>query len=188
MSRTYLYVPFEERDEVLELGAQWDPDGKCWFVDSTLDPAPFTRWLEAASELADGVYSIVSDRAFLLAARIRCWKCHARARVFCIYCESGSIDGEQYEQFTVSNITAIDESLRRQLEHFPEFRFGQARVAGGRYLLNHCRRCGTQQADYYLHCDPSGVFFSLKDAPSGALEVIPLAGRVRLTGDEGFEP
>lgn len=187
MSRTYLHVPFEERDQVRLLGAQWDADGKCWFIDSALDPAPFHRWLED-SQSADDPYSIVSDQAYLLSALIRCWKCHASARVVCVYCETGWIDGEPYEQFTVSNITAVDTSLRRQLEQLPEFRFGQARVAGGRYLVNHCRRCGTQQADYYLHCDPSGVFFSLKDAARGALEITPLVGRVRLTGDEGFEP
>lgn len=188
MSRIYLHVPFEERDHVRQLGAQWDADGKCWFIDPALDPAPFNRWLEAGTQPTDRPYSIVSDSAYLVSARVRCWKCHAGARVFCIYCESGHIDGEPYEQFTVSNIVAVDENLNRQLEGLSDFRFGQARVAGGRYLLNHCQRCGTQQADYYLHCDPGGVFFSLKDAADGALEVAPLAGRVRLTGDEGFEP
>jgi len=188
VSRTYLYVPFEERDQVRELGAQWDSDSKCWFIDSALDAAPFNRWLGDASQLAEEPYSIVSERAYLLSARIRCWRCHAWARVLCIYCESGCIDGEPYEQFTVSNITAIDENLHRQLEGVPDFRFGQGRVADGRYLTNHCRRCGTQQADYHLHCEPSGVFFSLQDAMGDSLEVIPLAGRVRLTGDEGFEP
>jgi hypothetical protein len=188
VSRTYLHVPFEECDQVQQLGAQWDVDGKCWFIDSALDPAPFHRWLEAEPHSADCPYSIASDHAFLISARSRCWKCHAGIRVVCVYCESGWIDGEPYEQFTVSNVTAIDDNLGRQLEGLSEFRFGQARVAGGRYLVNHCRRCGTQQADYYLHCEPSGVFFSLEDAAAGALERKPLSGRVRLTGDEGFEP
>jgi len=188
MSRTYLYVPFEERDQARQLGAQWDADGKCWFIDSVLDPAPFNRWLDSSPQSSDESYSIASDQAFLLSASTRCWKCNAPIRVLCVYCESGCIDGEPYRQFTVSNITAVDECLDRQLEALPDFRFGQARVAGGRYLVNHCRRCGTQQADFYLHCEPSGVFFSLKDAPTGALEITPLSGRVRLTGDEGFEP
>jgi Domain of unknown function (DUF5710) len=188
MSRTYLYVPHEERIAVQELGAQWDVDGKCWYIDSALDPTPFGRWLESSPPLVDGTYSIVSDQAYLLTAKSRCWRCHADIKVVCVYCASGRIDGEPYEQFSVSNITAIDASLARQLEGLRDFRFGQARVAGGRYLTNHCRRCGTQQADYHLHCEPSGVFFSLNDAAVGALEITPLVGRVRLCGDEGFEP
>ena len=188
MGRTYLYVPFEERDDVRKLGAQWDSDGKSWFIDSALDAGPFRRWLDEVTEPTNRPYHIESDHAYLLSARIRCWKCHAGIRVFCIYCESGWIDGDLYEQFTVSNITDVDQSLRIQLEGTPEFRFGQARVAGGRYLTNHCERCGTQQADYYLHCESRGVFFRLKNAASTALQSRPLAGRVRLSGDEGFEP
>lgn len=135
----------------------------------------------------DEVYSIISDQAFLVAARTRCWKCRAAIRVVCLYCETGRIEGEAYEEFTVSNITAIDEALRRQLGTFPDFRFGRS-ATGEQCLLNHCPRCRASQADYYLHCEPSGRFFSLRDAPAGTLEITPLAGTVRLTGDEGFEP
>ncbi len=188
MSRTYLYVPFEEREQARQLGAQWDADAKCWFIDSTLDPAPFHRWLGETPLSAEQPYSITSDQAYILSARTRCWRCAASIRVVCIYCATGCIDGEPYDQFTVSNILAIDETLRRQLGAVPEFRFAQSRVAGGRYLVNHCSRCGAQQADYYLHCEPSGVFFSVMDAAPGAFEITPLLGRVRLTGDEGFEP
>jgi Domain of unknown function (DUF5710) len=188
MAMANRYVPFEEHDQARQRGAQWDAEEKCWFIDSVLDPAPFHRWLDTSPQSSDEPYRIASDQAFLVSARTRCWKCNAGARVVCVYCESGYIDGEPYDQFTVSNITAVDAGLARQLEALPDFRFGQARVAGGRYLVNHCRRCGAQQADYYLHCEPSGVFFSFKNAPAGALEITPVAGRVRLAGDEGFEP
>ncbi len=188
MERRYLHIPFEEREQAKHLGARWDAEAKCWFIDSALDPAPFRRWLEEGPRSARQAYSIVSDRAFVLSAGTRCWKCRAGIRVVCIYCASGCVDGEPCEQFTVSNIKAIDENLRRQLEAIPCFRFAYSRDAGGRYLINHCGRCGAQQADYYLHCEPSGMFFTVKEAPAGAFEVTPLLGRVRLTGDEGYEP
>lgn len=136
----------------------------------------------------ESAFSIVSDEAFVLSARTRCWKCGTVIRVVCLYCESGWIDDEPYEAFTVSNITAIDAMLDRQLRAFPDFRFGYSRDAGGRRLVNHCARCRAEQADYYLHCEPSGAFFTLRDAPPGAFEITPLDGRVRLSGDEGFEP
>jgi hypothetical protein len=106
----------------------------------------------------------------------------------CLYCESGRIEDEPYEQFTVSNITAVDAALGRQLRAFPDFSFGYSREAGGCRLVNHCPRCRAEQADYYLHCEPSGAFFTLRDVPPGAFEITPLDGRVRLSGDEGFEP
>lgn len=192
MGRKYLYVPFEERDEAMRHGARWDPDAKCCFIDSELDAeldtASLRRWLGQRPAAADPPYSIVCEQAYIVSTRIRCWKCAASIRVACLYCESGRIDGEPYEHFTVSNITAVDDALRRQLEPFSELRFAYSRDGGGRFLVNHCPRCRAQQADYYLHCEPSGAFFSLKDAPAGAFEIVPLAGPVRLTGDEGFEP
>jgi hypothetical protein len=146
-------------------------------------------WGESTMQsVDDSEYSIVSDRAAVITAKVRCWRCRARIEVAGLYCESGLIDGEPYEEFTVSNITAIDDALRRQLGRWPTFRFAHSAPAGGRYLVNHCSRCGIQQADHYLHCEPSGAFFRLRDAPAGAIGVTLLTGRVRLTGDEGFEP
>lgn len=43
-SRTYIFVPFADRDEAKELGAKWDKDKKQWFVPSGLDLAPFAKW------------------------------------------------------------------------------------------------------------------------------------------------
>lgn len=43
-SRTYIFVPFADRDEAKELGAKWDKDKKQWFVPSGLDFAPFAKW------------------------------------------------------------------------------------------------------------------------------------------------
>ena len=43
-SRTYIFVPFADRDEAKELGAKWDKDKKQWFVPSGLDFTPFAKW------------------------------------------------------------------------------------------------------------------------------------------------
>jgi hypothetical protein len=133
-------------------------------------------------------YSIELTEAYVAAARTRCWKCRASIDVVCLYCQRGTIDGEPYDEFSVSHVTAINESLRRQLAHWPSFRFAFSRADGFRYLANHCTRCGALQGDYFLHCEPNGAFFTLKGAPRGVVTLTPLAGPVRLSGDEGFEP
>jgi Domain of unknown function (DUF5710) len=185
MERIHLFVPFEERDPVRALGAHWDDRAKYWYLEPGQDPAPFERWLGDSEEQE---YSIESDRAHVATARARCWRCHAPIGVICIYCESGLIDGESYREFAVAHVTAIDEALRRQLARWPLFRDGFDRIEGQRFIANHCPRCRALQSDYFLHCEPGGAFFSLRDAPRGAVEFMPLAGRVRLSGDEGFEP
>ncbi len=133
-------------------------------------------------------FSIESDDAYVASAQARCWRCHAAIGVICIYCASGAIRGDPYEEFAVSDITAVDAALWRQLERWPFFRFGYSRAAAGRYLANHCPHCRALQGDYFLHCEPKGAFFTLKHAPPGAIEFTPLRGSVRLSGDEGFEP
>lgn len=140
------------------------------------------------AESGEEEYSIEVAEAYVATARTRCWKCRTSIEVVCLYCQRGTIEGEPYEAFTVAHITGIDEPLRRQLERWPFFRFAFSRADGFRYLANHCTRCGTLQGDYFLHCEPSGAFFTLRGAPVGAIIFTPLAGPVRLSGDEGFEP
>ncbi len=188
--RTYLYVPVEESAQARARGALWDSERKCWYIDRLQDPQPYRRWIDGdpTGSSSESEYSIVSDQACVARARTRCWRCHAEIEVLSIYCHSGWVDGDRYEEFTVSNITAIDDSLRQQLERWPLFRFGYNKSADGRCLTNHCPRCRVVQADYYLHCEPGGAFFMVKGAPAGAIALERLSGRVCMDGDQGFEP
>lgn len=43
-SRTYLTVPFAQKDEAKALGARWDPARKRWYVPEGVDTAAFQRW------------------------------------------------------------------------------------------------------------------------------------------------
>ncbi|HHV7521271.1 TPA: DUF5710 domain-containing protein [Burkholderia orbicola] len=45
--RTYLDVPFKEKDAAHELGAKFDRRSKQWYVPGGTDVAPFARWMPA---------------------------------------------------------------------------------------------------------------------------------------------
>ncbi|MCW3609089.1 DUF5710 domain-containing protein [Burkholderia cenocepacia] len=45
--RTYLDVPFKEKDTANELGAKFDRRSKKWYVPGGTDVAPFARWMPA---------------------------------------------------------------------------------------------------------------------------------------------
>ncbi len=186
MSRIYLCVPFEERDEARRQGAHWDPALKCWFIGARENATRFRKWLEDETEAT--TYSIVSTEASILETRCECWKCSAQIEVICVYCERGDIRGQPFQRFAVSNISAVDEVLKRQLGPWPSFRLGFSRSAGGHYWFNHCTRCGAAQDDYFLHCEPEGAFFAPSLASAGQFRRYPLSGSIRLNGDEGFEP
>lgn len=43
--RTYIDVPFKEKEQVRELGAKWDRQEKSWYIVPGADHEPFTQWL-----------------------------------------------------------------------------------------------------------------------------------------------
>lgn len=46
----YLKVPFEEKDEVRELGAKWDPSRREWYVPPGVDIHDFERWIQVGRQ------------------------------------------------------------------------------------------------------------------------------------------
>jgi hypothetical protein len=137
--------------------------------------------------MIDSAYRILSDEAAVISGYIRCWNCHTDMEVICLYCQTGLVDGEAILDFSVSNITDIDESLRVQLARWPKFHPTRRRGVHFGGFANHCPCCEKPQDEFYLHCRPGGVFFSFQD-PVAPLQIHALHGVVRFTGDEGFEP
>jgi antirestriction protein ArdC/phage/plasmid primase-like uncharacterized protein len=45
--RTYLAVPYDEKDDAKQLGAKWDRQAKAWYVPAGMDLEAFTPWLPA---------------------------------------------------------------------------------------------------------------------------------------------
>ena len=135
----------------------------------------------------DGQFRILSDEAAVISGHIRCWNCKAEMEVICLYCQTGFVEGEALFDFSVSNVTEVDEPLRLQLARWPMFRpiRGRGVECGG--FANHCPSCEQPQDDFYLHCQPGGVFFSFQDPAVQELQIHALEGLVRFSGDEGFE-
>lgn len=132
-------------------------------------------------------FTIVSSEAYVAEATASCQRCHASIEVVCIHCESGIVSGHPLSRFTVSNIQAMDESLARQLRPWASFQ--EVRDPDGEVscFANHCPRCGAPQDDLYLHSEPDDPFFNIPRAAPGSIKLTPLAGSVRLSGDEHFE-
>jgi hypothetical protein len=138
--------------------------------------------------IVDADYRILSDEAVVVSGRVRCWNCRAEIEVICLYCQTGFVDGEATLDFSVSNVTVVDESLRLQLGRWPNFHPLRGRSAENGGFANHCPSCDKPQDDFYLHCQPGGIFFSFQDPVAQELRIHALQGLIRCSGDEGFEP
>ena len=162
------------------LGARWDADSKRWYIGAGEPSAKFARWLLQAEDEED--FTITSTAAYVAAATTACRRCRSPIEVICIHCASGRVSGDALGQFTVSDITAVSDSLARQLARWPNYR----PVSEGGYFANHCPGCGAAQDDMYLHSEPDELFFDIPGAAPGSIELTPLAGSVQLSGDEHF--
>ena len=138
--------------------------------------------------MIDNTFRILSDEAAVVSGHIRCWHCHAEMEVICLYCQTGFVDGEAMLDFSVSHITDVDEPLRLQLGRWPKFHPTRRHGADFGGFANHCPSCDKPQDDFYLHCQPGGIFFSFQDPVAEELRVQALQGLIRCSGDEGFEP
>jgi hypothetical protein len=187
LDRLYLYVPPEEKAEVEAAGARWDAESMCWYIGSGDDRTRFSKWLPDEGPGQDEEFSIMSDEAHVASAMVPCQACGSSIEVICIHCESGTVLDEPLSKFTVSHIRAVDAALAAQLAAWPTFRESYSEIDQGSCFANHCPHCGGLQEDMYLHSEPQDPFFSIPRAAPGAVRLTPLAGRVRLSGDESFE-
>ena len=53
MSRTYLQVPFAQKDQAKRLGARWDAESRRWYVPAGVDLEAFLNWIPERSPLAE---------------------------------------------------------------------------------------------------------------------------------------
>jgi DNA helicase-2/ATP-dependent DNA helicase PcrA len=49
-TRVYLDVPYAEKDQARQLGAQWDPAQRKWWISAVMPRRPFAKWLPAADK------------------------------------------------------------------------------------------------------------------------------------------
>ena len=141
-----------------------------------------------APSLVEHDFRILSDEAVVVSGRVSCWNCRTDIEVICLYCQTGYVEGEAMLDFSVSNVTAMDDNLRVQLGRWPNFRPIRGRGTCNEGFANHCPGCARPQDDFYLHCQPGGVFFSFQDPGAQELRIHALQGPIRCSGDEGFEP
>jgi len=189
MERIYLYVPPEEYAEVKASGACWDDASKRWYTRGDPVSAALSRWLGDEGDLRDEAeFGVTCDAAFVAAARVACTTCRERIEVICIYCDSGTDEetGEVMTQVTLSNIWAMNGALSAQLARWPFLKKAVGSNSGDGCFANHCPHCGGVQEDYLLHAEPGDVFFCIPQAEPGSVQLTPLAGPIRLSGDTSF--
>ncbi len=62
-SKTYLNVPYAQKDAAKALGARWDPSVKKWYVPAGKDATPFAQWQDNAAQSQESVNKTAINRS-----------------------------------------------------------------------------------------------------------------------------
>lgn len=64
LMRTYLNVPFAEKDEARKLGARWDEDRKSWYVENVANIWQFMCWMPVhlSAKLSKPVQKVLHNK------------------------------------------------------------------------------------------------------------------------------
>jgi hypothetical protein len=171
---TDLFVPYEEKDEVKQLGARWDRERKCWYVPAELALEPFQKWLPPPMK-PNGQYddcpTVRSDKFMIVEVddhRI-CWKCKEVTLVCAFYLPPGyerlnTNGGElhgHWEQVDgaviIAGVTYINKNAIKAMQEIAKENY-RLDYHHGFYWLNHCDDCGALLSDWYDHNEPEGAF------------------------------
>jgi hypothetical protein len=60
--KTYLSVPIGQKDRVKNLGAQWDPARKRWYVTDGVDLTPFLKWVPDLPRIDKRIKRVLKQR------------------------------------------------------------------------------------------------------------------------------
>lgn len=69
LSKIYLYVPYNQKDVVKNLGAKWDYQQKQWFIFENVDQSPFEKWIPSKTG------NLKANYFYLAQTQGKCFKC-----------------------------------------------------------------------------------------------------------------
>ena len=150
----YFTAPYEDREKLIELGAEWDFSRWRWCVESRENYAKFAKWL-------DGL--LVVDEIYILSTQIECPYCGEKTKVAALavgkYSENfeNKIYGEN-EVNVLYGFENISGKLAEYLtKNFP-LKKRYYEPYGYKYLINGCGKCDKVISDESLFGE-EGPFF-----------------------------
>jgi Domain of unknown function (DUF5710) len=151
-TRVVLSVPFVEKDQAKALGARWDRESKQWWIPSTIDVAPFFRWLTPQKQ-SEPLYRDLAamDREELeeygtghllevVFVPWTCWKCKQTTLAFHGAADRAlSVTALLYQAKVLEELDIIRKEMGLGAFGCIKPRF--SRTIGSAYVSQGCRHC-----------------------------------------------
>lgn len=173
-----LNVPYSEKDYAKELGANWNPSLKKWYVNSRSDYPKFLRWI--LGNLSETC--ILCDYLYIVEGIRRCYKCHHETKVIGFGIENyyQVLDPEvydtkapiYYESGTIhiaSELTGLPNKFYNFLKEKFNYKQGYSATLKAICYANHCTYCDALQGNYFLFDEVDSPFWI--DSPDSAAKL-----------------
>jgi len=184
-----LNVPYEDKDEVKALGANWNPNIKKWYVEDIENYFNFQKWF-----ITQNPDLIVLDHIYIVIGEHSCFSCHktipvvALATDYYIFIDGNNAEIINGDISFISSIEQLPNGLSNYLKDTHNFFRDYSKTVRGYYIANHCSNCRRLQGDWFLHNEPDGPFFMNDEEAAKALKIqrIQLPFDMELVGCVGF--
>lgn len=173
-----LNVPFDEKNEVKDMGAGWNPTIKKWYVQDKKEYYKFVKWFSGDSHLD----LIICDHLYILEGSHTCFKCKKKTTVIGFGIENyimfeledlfeeNSLDEDMLEAEGIVEHHDGEINIASQIEPLPiklmefiqgkyNYKLTHSKFAGSTYLANRCDHCDTLQGNHFLFSEVDSPFF-----------------------------
>ena len=161
----YFTAPYEDRDKISALGAEWDFSRWAWKVQNPCDYEKFSRWVRGTT---------IARELYILEAQVNCYKCGKPTTVIALgvgeYTENFSLEKKGagrinllygFENIEGALCEYISEKYRLKKRYLP--------AVGYKFRVNGCSHCDAVIPDEYLFIESGSPF--LIDTPERAAEL-----------------
>ena len=184
--RIYLNVPYDEKDKAKQIGAQWDPAAKRWYLWDYKKIPNVSPWLASI----DNIY--ITEHIYIVEASRFCWNCKKSISVFSIGADKFVCNTEHswkfYPAFYLFNgITKYSDALNKILSIATNntFKLSYSRTVAKSYLMTNCEYCHRVQGNNFLYDEYDAVFapHTENEASAFTLHDFPLPQDIGMQGD-----
>lgn len=166
-------MPYEEKEEVKNRYAKWDPVKKKWYATNPNYYFRFTRWLYGEAVAQNKVYIAVGHR--------NCWRCKDITKVYAlavkgedlidlVYGTDNFLKETGYDMAIIPINYRLPNDIRVYLESNTTCEDRYSRTVNSNYFANICEHCNSLQGNFFVYDEVDSPFKGIEKSPSQFIE------------------
>ena len=151
----FFTAPYEDRDKILNLGAEWDFSRWAWKVENPRDYEKFSKWVKGTT---------IARELYILETDINCCKCGKKTRIVALgvgeYTENFSLERKGADCINLLyGFENVDGKLCEYLMEKYKLKKRYLPAVGYKFRVNGCTHCDAIIPDEFLFVETDSPFY-----------------------------